>query len=498
VRTAVGPCAASVLCCTLEMKGCAVQFPTVTFVAFFAVVLVGAWALRDHLRYRRYWLIAAGGVFYGLWDLRFLALLTGMVVLTWATGRLMARASPRNQRLLLAGGVTADLLLLGFFKYYGFFVTSLSGALADLGLHVRLPLLQIAVPVGVSFYTFQAISYLIEVRRQRVAAAPLLDVATWLSFFPTITSGPIVRASEFLPQLDKTPELTRPDLSRAYLLIARGLLKKLAFASFFASAITDKTFASPQGFSSLTLLIAIYAYAAQIYCDFSGYTDMAIGISLLLGLRLPENFNRPYTANSVQDFWSRWHMTLSRWLRDYLFAPLTHRFGRRPGGAYASIVVVMLLAGLWHGAAWGFVIFGGVHGTAMALERWRRVHRRKHGRPPPQRTWARQAIGRLITFHVVCVGWVFFATPSLTTAGDMLRGVVTNWHTPTTLITPLLILGIVAVLVAQYVPGRLYEWVTTWARELNPVAQGAAFTAAMVPILAMAPTTVPAFIYYRF
>ena len=474
------------------------QFPTVTFLVFLGVVLTGAWVLHGHLRLRKLWLIGAGAWFYAAWDVRFLALLATLVILTWAGGRLIARTSGRRQSLLLAVGISADLLLLGFFKYYDFFANSLSTGLTKLGLHVQPALLEIALPVGISFYTFQAVSYLIDVRRGHVAVASLVDVAAWLSFFPTVTSGPITRAGEFIPQLSQEPVTRRTDLASAYWLISRGLLKKLVFASFFASAITDKTFASPSSYSSLTLLVAVYAYAAQIYCDFSGYTDLAIGIARLLGFELPKNFDRPYSAVSIQDFWARWHMTLSRWLRDYLFAPFVGRRPQRPVRVYASLVAVMLLAGLWHGAAWGFVVFGGVHGVTMAVERARRERRRRLRRPLPERTWRSQLLARVVTFHIVCLGWVFFGTTTIGRATDLLSALATNWRGPVTQVTPLLLLAVAVVIGAQYLPRRLPERLFAWGAALHPVAQATAFALASVPILAMGPTTVPAFLYYRF
>ena len=474
------------------------QFPTVTFVLFFAVALTGAWALHRHVLLRKLWLIAAGAWFYAAWDRRFLGLLAALVVLTWVGGRFIASTSGRRQAMVMAAHITTSLLLLGFFKYYGFFVSSAVTGLGRAGIHVHAPLLQVALPVGVSFYTFEAISYVVDVRRGRVNAAGLIDVAAWLSFFPTVTSGPITRAGEFMPQLNQVPPMTRPDLARAYALISRGLFKKLVLASFLASAVTDKAFANPSSYNSITLLLAIYAYAVQIYCDFSGYTDMAIGIGRLLGFVLPENFDRPYTAESIQDFWSRWHMTLSRWLRDYLFAPIVGRRPQRPARVYASLVTVMLIAGLWHGAAWGFVAFGGVHGVAMAVERARRDRRRRLRRPPPPRTWSRQLVTRLVTFHLVCLGWVFFGTSTVGRAITLLEALATNWRLPVTDVTPLLVLTIAAVLVAQYLPRRWGGLLLTRAAALPPVTQAAAFALASVPILAMAPTAVPAFIYYRF
>ena len=246
------------------------------------------------------------------------------------------------------------------------------------------------------------------------------------------------------------------------------------------------------------MLVAVYAYAVQIYADFSGYTDMALGVGALLGFTLPANFDRPYTATSVQDFWSRWHMTLSRWLRDYLFAPLT---GRRDSGLLrvtTSIVFVMLLAGLWHGAAWGFVVFGGVHGVVMAAERAARVRRRRRGRRPAPLTAGRVVWRRIATFHIVCLGWVFFAGGSIGRAVDVLTGIAGNWTVPVTSLTPLLLLTIGWLIAAQYLPTGVGQRLVAWSHRTRPALQGAAFAAALVPLLALAPTTVPAFIYYRF
>lgn len=475
------------------------QFPTVTFVIFFGVVLVGAWTLASRPIARKCWLVAASGFFYAQWDARFVGLLAAMVVVTWGFARAIHAATAESVgRRLLVAGVTIDLLVLAVFKYYGFFVDSVSSAFGRFGVDVHPPLLRLALPLGVSFYTFQAISYLVDVRRRRIIPAGLLDVSTWLSFFATVTSGPITRATEFMPQLAVPPDAGRVDTAHAFWLICRGLTKKLVVASFLASAITDKTIATPAAYSSLTLLVGIYAYAAQIYCDFSGYTDMALGMSALLGFELPRNFDHPYTATSVQDFWARWHMTLSRWLRDYLFAPFMGGSGRRPARAYAGIVLVMLLAGLWHGAAWGFVVFGGVHGVAMAVERWRRNRRRRLRRPLPSRAPWRQLLRRVATFHIVCLGWVFFASPSVSSAATMLRDLATNWSSPVSLLTPLLLLAVAAVIGLQYLPDRWGERLLERVERWSPALQAAAMGAASVPILAMAPTTVPAFIYYRF
>lgn len=474
-------------------------FPTATFAVFFVVALVGAWAFAPRPTLRKMWLVAAGGFFYSYWDTRFVLLLAGTVFATWGLGRAIARArSPAAARWFVVAGITAGLVVLAVFKYYDFFFNSVTDGLARLGIHAHPPLLQFALPVGVSFYLLSAFSYLIDVRRGRLPAAGLLDIATWLCFFPTLTSGPITRATEFVPQLQTDPRSLRIDTSRALTLIARGLAKKLVVASYLATAITDDAFANPHRVNAFVMLVAVYAYAVQIYADFSGYTDMALGFGALLGFTLPPNFDRPYTATSVQDFWSRWHMTLSRWLRDYLFAPLT---GRREIGLLrtsAAIVGVMLIAGLWHGAAWSFVVFGGVHGAAMAVERMRRIRRRRLGRPPQRPTAVRRVWQQLVTFHIVCLGWVFFAAGSVHRGVDVLAAIATNWSTPVDLLTPLLFVTVVGLIAMQYLPSTWSRPVAARAARLRPALQSVGFAAALVPILSLAPATVPAFIYYRF
>ena len=253
-----------------------------------------------------------------------------------------------------------------------------------------LALKTIILPVGISFYTFMAMSYVIDTYRGDFVPTTLEKFAVYLSFFPHLVAGPIVRPGELIPQLDTPRDPRRVDTSRAFYLIATGLFKKVVIANYLASNIVDQVFGAPGQHSSLEILIAIYAYAVQIYADFSGYTDIAIGIALLLGFSFPRNFDSPYAATSLQDFWRRWHMTLSRWLRDYVYIPLG---GNRKGTliTYRNLMLTMLIGGLWHGAGWTFVVWGGIHGTGMALERWHKdrpgyVGARRH---PPEADRAR-------------------------------------------------------------------------------------------------------------
>ena len=272
--------------------------------------------------------------------------------------------------------------------------------------------------------------------------------AVYLSFFPHLVAGPIVRPGELIPQFDTPRDPRRVDTSRAFYLIATGLFKKVVIANFLAANIVDEVFAAPGQHSSLEILIAIYAYAVQIYADFSGYTDMAIGIALLLGFSFPQNFDSPYAARSLQDFWRRWHMTLSRWLRDYVYIPLG---GSRKGTVitYRNLMLTMLIGGLWHGAGWTFVVWGGIHGTGLALERWRKD---RPGYVPPRDTRARRTLERFVTFQVVCVAWVFFRADTFGVAWEMLSGLFTGWGSPSPLVTTGVLLAIAVGIGSQYLP----------------------------------------------
>ncbi|RMH72849.1 MAG: MBOAT family protein, partial [Actinomyces sp.] len=293
-------------------------FPTFTFAAFFALVLPLTWALRDHATARKLILLVASYVFYGWWDARFLGLLIGLTLVNEVAAVAVHRTDDeRRRRALVAVAVGVDLVVLGFFKYYDFFTDTLAERFGVSG-----PAIDVLLPVGISFYTFQAISYVVDVHRRETPPAPLLDAAVYLAFFPQLVAGPIVRATELLPELRHRRPPEGVELGRAALLIGRGLFKKLVIADFLSHAIVTDVFANPSAHGALDVLGGIYGYAVQLYADFSGYTDMAIGIALLLGFRFPRNFDRPYAAVSVQDFWRRWHMTLSRWLRDYLYFPL--------------------------------------------------------------------------------------------------------------------------------------------------------------------------------
>ena len=376
-------------------------FSQLEFPIFLAAVLLAVGLARGNSA-RKWVLLVASYYFYAYWDWRFLGLLAGTTLLNYlAAAGIAASDRPAVRRAWLWLGVGSGLGALAFFKYFNFFVESFNALLAPTGL--RLGTLAIVLPVGISFYTFQALSYTIDVYRGRLERSRnLRDFALFVSFFPQLVAGPIVRAADFLPQLERTHPLTA---DRAWLALREfsvGFFKK-AFLADRVAPFVDEVFAGHGLFDGPTTWLAVLAYAVQIYCDFSGYSDMAIGVARLLGYDLRENFDRPYLAESPAELWHRWHVSLSSWLRDYLYVPLGgNRHGR--GRTYLNLGLTMLLGGLWHGAAWTFVFWGAWHGAALALHRWLRETGRLEGLP----LRLRQFGGWATTLFVVLIGWVFF------------------------------------------------------------------------------------------
>ena len=365
-------------------------FPTVEFAVFFVLVFAATALVRPAgeddapvVRLRsaawRLGMVAASLYFYAQapegWT--FVWLLVGSIAGNWCAGELVAsclrpgRQPTAASRWAVRLGVAGNLAVLGWFKYYMFFAEDVVPALNQVpGLGwMELAMANVFLPVGISFFTFQAISYVVDIGRGIASPLRPLDFALYLSFFPQLVAGPIVRATEFAPQLRRRAGARSIDAVEAFHLIGRGLVKKAVVSSYVANAIVDPAFAVPSQYSGAELLWAVYAYAVQIYLDFSGYTEIAIGCALLIGFRFPRNFDSPYRALSIQEFWRRWHMTLSRWLRDYLYVPLGGS-RRGLGRTYVNLLATMVLGGLWHGANWRFVIWGAIHGGVLALERW--------------------------------------------------------------------------------------------------------------------------------
>ena len=464
-------------------------FPTLAFGVFFLFVYFTAWSLDRENGRRKLFLLLASWFFYAQWDWRFVALLIASAILNWGVAVLVARR-PADRRAWLVGlGVAVNLLILGVFKYYGFFVEQAGDLLTRFGWERDLPLLQIVLPVGISFFTFQGISYVVDVHRGKTPLArSLLDVMLLMSFFPHLVAGPIVRASDLLPQFDRVPRLTREMAAHGLLLICWGLFKKTVIASELSVRLVDPVFFDPSAYGTWDLVAAVYGYAVQIYCDFSAYSDMAIGIAALLGYSFPRNFDQPYRASSMQDFWRRWHISLSSWLRDYLYVPLG---GGRKGLARSclNVFVTMLLGGLWHGAAWTFVAWGALHGGVQVVERLGRSLLGP-GRGPP--AW----LGVLITFHIVCLGWILFRAETFPMAMEVLTGL--GRFEPATLVTPFLLVLIVGGLAMHWLPPRAIEGVATWLKPAPSLTMGLLVGAAILLVEAVRPDGVAPFIYFQF
>ena len=464
-------------------------FPTMIFGLFFLFVFVTAWSLDRENGRRKAFLLLASWVFYGWWDWRFVALLIFSATFNWAVAEWIDRSSTqRRRKALVALAVVVDLGVLGVFKYYGFFIDQLGAALDMLGWKRDLPLLQIVLPVGISFFTFQAISYVVDVYKGTCEKArSLLDVMLLMSFFPHLVSGPIVRARDLLPQFAQVPKPSRAMLTEALLLIVWGLLKKTVIASELSTNLVDPVFFDPSAYGGADLLAAAYGYAVQIYCDFSAYSDIAIGVAALLGYRFPRNFDQPYRASSLQEFWRRWHISLSSWLRDYVYIPL----GGGRGGALKAcrnILITMLLGGLWHGASWTFVAWGALHGVVLSIERLFKGARK---------SLFPSLIGVLVTFHVVCLGWILFRADSFQTALTYLQG-LTDWSSPPMVATPFLVGMIGFGLLMHFLPPRALERLGSLVKFAPSPALGVAVGLMMLVVEAIRPEGVAPFIYFQF
>jgi len=472
-------------------------FPTIDFAIFFAVTFTVGWLLNPYPVPWKLAMTAASYVFYSWWDWRFVFLL-GAVTAVAHVGATVIDRMEQERRRRIALGVTVAVLLgiLGWFKYYGFLALNVDNLLHLTGAGRPMPLLAVTLPVGVSFFTFMALSYVVDVERRAQAPARLIDVAVYLSFFPHLVAGPIVRGGELLPQIRRRRDPAAVDFSRAAWLIMAGLFKKVVVSSYLDSAIVTPVFSAPNQHSALEILFAVYGFAVEIYADFSGYTDIAIGVALLLGFRFPDNFDAPYTARNLQDFWRRWHMTLSRWLRDYLYIPLGGGRGSRRVVA-RNIMITMILGGLWHGAAWTFVAWGTIHGVGQVTGHLRRGRRVAAGLEPVPGGRRRVLLQRVVTFHVVCLGWLFFRADSFSSALTMLGRLVTAWGAAP-LVTPLLVLTLAAAIASQYVPRDAAERVQVAFGRTSLAAQGAILGLVLLGITTLGPTGVAPFIYYRF
>lgn len=474
-------------------------FNSLQYAWFLPTVFVVSWALVRLRLLRLIVLLCASYFFYASWNVYYLPLIfASSSVDYWLGLKIAATDSPRRKKQWLTGTVVTNLGFLGLFKYWNFGADSVQMALAALGCHVQPTHLRLALPIGISFFTFESMSYVIDVYRGTTKpCTSYLKYLLFVAFFPHLVAGPIIRPRDLIGQFEQPPSITSDQISRGTWLIAAGLFKKMAIGDYLSTNLVDRVFAQPASFSAIEVLVAVYGYAIQIYCDFSGYTDIAIGSAALLGVKFPLNFNSPYQATNLQDFWNRWHISLSSWLRDYLFLPLGGTLGSW-GRTVRNFVITMLLGGLWHGAAWKFVFWGLLHGVGLAatfswwqLGELRGVRRRR--RP---KLW-RRVMGTVLTFHFVCFGWVFFRAESFAMAWAMLRrlGSLTSFH-------PNLSAGVLAALgvgfVTHYLPDKLLNKGQEHFAALPAWAQGACLFAFAWVLQRVATAQAQPFIYFQF
>jgi D-alanyl-lipoteichoic acid acyltransferase DltB (MBOAT superfamily) len=470
-------------------------FPTIDFGLFFAFSLALVWSLNSQNNLKKIVLLALSLAFYASWNWRFLLLLLASGGISYLVGFYVDVSVARPfRRAALTLGVALDLGILAYFKYLDFFIAQVLTLAHMLGLNPSIAFVNVTLPVAISFMTFHAISYIVDVYRGRLRASRSpVDILLYISFFPHLVAGPIVRAHEFLPQLASPRNAGDFSFSENMLLILGGLFKKMVIANYLAVRFVDPVFIDPSQFSRFDLIVAVYAYAIQIYADFSAYTDIAIGVAALLGYRFPQNFNQPYRALGIGDFWRRWHMTLSAWLRDYLYIPLG---GNRHGvlATARNLMLTMLLGGLWHGANWTFLIWGAMHGAALVADHsWRRsVAFARYGSSSVAKVvdWA-------LTFHFVCFTWLFFRAPSLDSALQYLAGIWTDngaENTMPTIVAPLIACGALT----QIVPPQTRAALGAVLDDRGALAQAAFGFAILYLVIVMAPSASAPFIYFQF
>ena len=516
-------------------------FPTISFAIFFALVFPLYWlviyskAIWSHKRantLRKFLLLLASYFFYGVWDWRFLPLLLASTLLNYIFARILLyiyalpniaqlrlpreiakttrkKITPKRIALeknaqkktafgVLVVAVSLNLGSLIFFKYINWLLANLNVLLNAFGLPLLWQQITIALPLGISFFTFQNISFLADIYRRNLRhSGSYIDYSLYIAFFPQLIAGPIVRASNILPQLQRLPQTRNIYFSDALARILIGLVKKILIANTLSISFVDPVFLVPSAYSSLELLFAAYAYSAVIYCDFSAYSDMAAGLGLLCGIRLMENFDRPYARCSLQGFWRGWHISLSSWLRDYLYIPLG---GNRNGNQYFHIIFTMLLGGLWHGASWTFLLWGLLHGVAISIEHWLRKlpWLSSENRRAKQKIWhsAKKLLGWFASFHFVTFSWILFRAPSFDVAGSYIAGLL---NFPNILHFPNIVLittalGILPQLVFPKAAALLARALDT----LPILAQILLFAAGIAFLQVVLPESLAPFIYYQF
>ena len=477
-------------------------FSSLDFLIFFVIVLALLKLMENKSESsKKILLLVASYYFYGYWDWRFLSLILINTFASYYTGKMIAahKDSPAKQKLYLTISVVTSLAILAVFKYYDFFIDSLNTVLS---LEANpLSSLNIILPLGISFYTFQTLSYTIDIYRKKIGPSGLLDFSLFVVFFPQLVAGPIVRAIEFLPQLTKKIQLTFDNFKTGLALFIVGFAKKSLLADSL-SIFVDSVYKAPELFDAMTLLCATLAYSLQIYFDFSGYSDMAIGIGLIIGFQFPKNFNYPYKSRNITEFWRRWHLTLSSWLRDYLYISLGGNRGSRIR-TYFNLMATMTLGGLWHGASLNFVVWGVLHGAALAVHKVFMARTGHDIHLYQEQAFIGTSVGQffsqltaiIVTYAFVCLTWVLFRADSFADSYTVISKILTgadgaHWiHISFYLIVP-------TFLIWQLIPDN--HKIRTELFSAKRYHGFTACSALVLLIVLFAPTGLSPFIYFQF
>ncbi|MFM1942302.1 MAG: hypothetical protein RI897_1284 [Verrucomicrobiota bacterium] len=471
-------------------------FTSFEFVLFFCIV-VGVRSLLRNESLEKWFLLSASYLFYMSWNPAYILLILLISTTDFLVGHCLAKTeSQTSKRRLVATSLIINLGVLAFFKYATFAYENLRACLSLGGISIPPANIHVTLPVGISFFTFQSLSYVLDIYRGKLSPCRhWRDYLLYVAFFPQLVAGPIVRASEFLPQLLTRVRGSLRDIETGLAYIALGAVKKLVISDQISQHV-DVVFATPSSYDAFSLLQGLLGYAIQIYCDFSGYTDIAIGCARTMGYRFNENFRMPYSSVNITEFWRRWHISLSSWLRDYLYISLGgNRRGRNR--TYFNLMITMLLGGLWHGASWNFVIWGGIHGSALAIHKLFMEYRNKPDRPQEANAWYRTIPSRILTLIVVLMGWVFFRAQTLPDAVAYLQKIALWNQDGTRFFSPYIWPALLAVVLVHLIARKDVNWAESLV-DRPAWIRCTAYAGLLTLIVCLGATDAAPFIYFQF
>lgn len=472
------------------------NFATIKYLIFIILVFAIYWRLGR--KKQNLFLLLASYFFYANWDWRFLSLIIISTLTDYASGLLIyGTDSIRRRRFILIISLIINLAILGYFKYFNFFAGSFVALAGTVGWHVSWTTARIILPVGISFYTFQSISYTVDIyRRQLTPTRSFIDFAAFVAFFPQLVAGPIVRAKEFVYQLETRRSFSIENLQQGLIRFMLGFFKKAVIADTLAIHLVDPVFADPSAYTSGTLWLALFGWTVQIYADFSGYSSMAIGSAKILGFDIPENFRFPYLSWNISQYWQRWHMTMSRFFRDYVYIGLG---GNRKGTVRSmiNIAATTFVSGLWHGAGWTFVTWGWLHGFYIVVFQSWRSWRKKLGKWNKNPGFPNVIPGWILTTLAVCLSRILFRSPNFATAWKYTKGLFTS-EGKSVMDLPFIIIICFGAIIIDHIAGWFMEYNPGWEKRIPAVATAVLFSAIFIFIYYAYPQNVHPYVYFQF